>query len=46
MAPGLTSLRMRIEITGFPQSLVGFINIYAQFLSQLGTKLNDYKEFS
>jgi hypothetical protein len=46
MTPGLSKIRLRIDITNIPKSLSNYLYILVKFLDQLGTSEFDYKEFS
>ena len=42
---GITHLRLKFDITGFPDSLVNHLNFFQNFINELGTKEMKYDKF-
>ena len=46
MNSGLTSIRLKIDITNFPPSMTNYLFLLQNFMNQLGTNKYNYEEFS
>lgn len=43
---GLTHLRLKFDLTGFPESMINYLYLLENFLNEMGTKNFKYDEFS
>lgn len=43
---GVTSIRLKIDITNFPSSMTNYLYLLEKFMTQLGTTQYSYEEFS
>ena len=43
---GLTHLRLKFDLVGFPESMINYLYLFEHFLNEMGTKNFKYDEFS